>query len=198
MSASIFKMFAPKDNSVKMLDYKKLWKHSLLCAIIAKKIAKMLKIDDDDNMFSASILHDMGKIILDQCDHANYIDALSASSDLGFAKNLDAEKKYCGLDHCEAGDLIAQHWNLPDVISEAIRHHHTPHEALAEYQKMICIIALANVFAVLHEKDDMELNLLYINNINLDPLNINNSSVFDVYYYCIDGLEEENIDNFFD
>ena len=49
-----------------MLDYKKLWKHSLITAIIAKHINKFLKLEDDENLFSASILHDMGKIILDQ------------------------------------------------------------------------------------------------------------------------------------
>ncbi|MCQ2958006.1 MAG: HDOD domain-containing protein [Candidatus Gastranaerophilales bacterium] len=199
LSSSIFKMFAPKDNAVKMLDYKKLWSHSLTCAIIAKKISKMLKIPDDDNMFSASILHDMGKIILDQYDHGNYIIALSDFVDLDLIQNLEAEKKYCGLNHCEAGDLIAQHWNLPDAISEVIRNHHAPQEALEEYQKMTCIIALANVFAVLHEKDDMELNLMYIKNIDLDILNINNSNIFDIYYYCTEELKEEgSIDHFFD
>lgn len=198
LSSSIFRVFAPTDNNVKMLDYKKQWKHSLITAVISSKISKKLKLPSDDNLFSASILHDMGKIILDQYDHGNYILALSDNTDFDMETNLNNEKKYCGLDHCETGHLIAAHWDLPDAIAESIRYHHNPQNASEEFKTMIGVISIANIFAMFYEREleftDNDLKL-----IDLNILNINENKIFDLYAVIVDELnEEEDFERFFD
>ena len=197
LSSSIFKVFAPKDNQAKMLDYKKLWKHSLLCAIISKHINRILKIQDNENLFSSSILHDMGKIILDQYDHGNYIMALTDCSDSDLVGNLAHEKRYCGLNHCEVGHLIAEHWNLPEAIGETIRYHHAPQEASLEYQKMIAIVGLANIFAHITEKQ-IPLEPDYFKNIDINILNLDVSRIFDMYATIQEEVAtEQNLEEFF-
>ncbi len=37
-----------------------------------------------------------------------------------------AERRQLGFDHCEAGAMLADHWGFPQVLVEAIRHHHDP------------------------------------------------------------------------
>lgn len=197
LSSSIFKVFAPKENSGKMLDYKKLWKHSLLCAIISKQINNVLKIQDNENLFSASILHDMGKIILDQYDHGNYIMALTDCSDTDLLGNLTHEKKYCGLNHCEVGALISEHWNLPEGITETLRYHHCPQEAALDYQKTAAIVGLANIFTVLIEKE-IELEPDYFKNIDTNILNLDVSAIYDLFALVKDKIkDEQNLDEFF-
>ena len=198
LSSSIFRVFAPKDNLVKMLDYKKLWKHSLLCAIIAKHINKILKTYDSENLFSASILHDMGKIILDQYDHGNYILALTDFSDLDLVQNLAVEKKYCGLNHCEVGHLIAEHWNLPEAISETIRYHHAPQEALPEHRKMVTVVAIANIFAHVSQKE-IDLEPEFFDNINLELLQLGINEIYDIFAFVKEEIKTEtDLEEFFD
>ena len=198
VSSSIFKVFAPTDNKIKMLDYKKLWKHSLITAIIAKHINKFLKLEDDENLFSASILHDMGKIILDQYDHANYVLALTESSDFDLLQNLENESKYCGLNHCETGHLIADHWNLPETISETIRHHHTPLEASEEYRKIVSVVNLANILTVFYEKE-IELTPDWLTIIDMELLNLDEETILNIYSEIVEELsKEDNLENYFD
>ena len=198
LSSSIFRVFAPKDNQVKMLDYKKLWKHSLLCALAGKQINKLLKMYDNENLFSAAILHDMGKIILDQYDHGNYILALTDFSEHDLLKNMENEKKYCGLNHCEAGHLIAEHWNLPEAIAETIKYHHSPQEAMNEYRQMVTIIAIANIFAHVHQQE-IDLEPAFFDNINLEILNLDINSIFDIFSLVKSELQDENsLEEFFD
>ncbi len=198
LSSSIFRIFAPKDNAVKLLDYKKMWRHSLLSAIIGKHINKILQIFDSENLFSASILHDMGKIILDQYDHGNYIMALSENHGFDLIKNLANEKKYCGLDHCEAGHLIAEHWNLPEPIAEAIRYHHEPQSAIAEYRNMVGVVAISNIFAHVHEKD-IELAPQLFKGIDLEVIGLDVAKIFDIYAFVEQELQNENgLDEFFE
>jgi HD-like signal output (HDOD) protein len=39
---------------------------------------------------------------------------------------LDAEARVYGLHHAEIGARLAERWNFPVVLVDAIRHHHTP------------------------------------------------------------------------
>ena len=92
LSSSIFKIFAPKSDKEMSLDYKKFWKHSLLTAICSRIINTHLRIQEEEDIFSAGILHDIGKVILDQYDHENYIKALrEIESPLAFTQTLS----YC-------------------------------------------------------------------------------------------------------
>lgn len=197
LSSSIFKVFAPVENVVKFLDYKKLWKHCLICALISKNINKKLRVCNDDNLFSASILHDMGKIILDQYDHGNFILSLTEVG-TNFDDNSNAEKQYCGIDHCEAGHLISEHWNLPEVISQTVRYHHKPQNADKEYQKIVTVVGLANIFAHFHE-EDLPFNTEKFTKFDINILNINSNSLFDLYDVIREDLiNNQGLDDFFE
>ncbi|MDD3593078.1 MAG: HDOD domain-containing protein [Candidatus Gastranaerophilales bacterium] len=197
LSSSIFKIFAPKMEQSKMLDYKQLWKHSLLCAIAAKNINKYLHKNYEEHIFSAAILHDMGKIILDQYDHPNYVLALSEFDYSDMNNNLVIEKKYCGLDHCEVGALITTHWNLPEAISQTVQYHHNPFEADEEHRELVSVIAIGNVFAhVLASNINLE-NEYFDPNI-LTILGINHGDISRIYCLINEDLPEiHELEGFF-
>lgn len=147
LSSSIFRIFAPKSGSSSSLDYKKFWKHSLLTAIASRSIYQKLFFQPDENIFSAAILHDIGKIILDQYDHENYSLSLSAASDsLLSAQVLEAEQKYCDVTHEYIGHFVAETWNLPEMLTDVIRYHHSPLES-QNNERLTTVVYLGNILS---------------------------------------------------
>lgn len=147
LSSSIFKIFAPKNSASLVFNYKEFWKHSLLTAIAAKKLNSHLYLNLDENIFSAAILHDIGKVILDQYDHENFTLAYSKITDhMNFPKILETEQKYCDINHCQIGHMVAEGWNLPYNITEVILYHHNPLEA-KENKTLVSLVSVANMLA---------------------------------------------------
>ncbi len=149
LSSSIFRIFAPKDPLAVGLDYKKFWKHSLLTAIASKKIHHQLFFEDDEHIFSAAILHDIGKLILDQYDHNNYANVLKEVKEQIYSNHLlAAEQKHCELTHPAIGAVVAEGWNLPEVLTDVIKYHHSPLES-ENHQKITTMVYIGNIISQL-------------------------------------------------
>lgn len=147
LSSSIFRIFAPKAGVSGSLDYKKFWKHSLLTAIASRNIYQKLFFQPDEHIFSAAILHNIGKIILDQYDHDNYARALSeAPSPLFGNEILAAEQKHCDVTHQYIGHYVAETWNLPEMLSDVILYHHSPLES-ENQQNLTTVVYLGNILS---------------------------------------------------
>lgn len=153
LSSSIFRIFTPKSAGERAFDYKRFWKHSLYTSIAAKQINKYLYHQEDQDLFSAAMLHDIGKIILEQYDHDNYIQAYNEINDI-FDSDLvvESERKYCIVSHAEMGSFVAEKWNLPQTINDSILYHHNPLE-MKEINPVVVIIYMANIFSNAYLED---------------------------------------------
>lgn len=102
-----------------------LWKHSVAVAIASSLIAQKLKVPDVNLVFTAGLLHDIGKVVLDQyVDHDfDELQRLVTEEGLSFS---EAEQRVIGFAHDEVGSMIAEKWNLPETIVRCIQHHHSP------------------------------------------------------------------------
>jgi len=112
-------------------------------ASTAEKIAEKSKSPSIKSAYIAGLLHDIGKVILDQ-----YV---AEASPLFFRKLsqknedfLTSEKKLLGITHCEAGGFLARKWNFPDGLSDVIQFHHTPEKA-KKNKELTYIIYLADL-----------------------------------------------------
>ena len=105
------------------LDRLRLWQHSVAVGEVAKGICRLIGQDDLlDQAYLAGLLHDIGKIALDQCfsdDYGPVVEAMAAGE---FC--LDAERRILGLDHAQVGAMVAVQWNFPEPLVRAIREHH--------------------------------------------------------------------------
>jgi putative nucleotidyltransferase with HDIG domain len=107
------------------LDAHRLWQHSVAVGLTAKGVCVLAKRHGQaETAFLSGLLHDIGKIALDTCFPEDYTGVLAAVAE--GHPFVDAERALLGLDHAEAGALLAADWSFPQTIVEVIRDHHDP------------------------------------------------------------------------
>lgn len=102
--------------------------HSVACAVLSEALARDLGIQERDAIFTAGLLHDIGKLVVGQflAEHRQAVDERL----LGGAISLEElEREVLALDHGDVGEQIAQAWGLPDIVGVAARWHHEPSDA---------------------------------------------------------------------
>ncbi|MDR3378233.1 MAG: HDOD domain-containing protein [Verrucomicrobiae bacterium] len=116
------KSFNPPANSG--VDGTQLWKHSLTTAFACKFIAD--DIDADSNLlFTAGLLHDIGRVVLAQAKGAEYGQLLAQAAASG-ADTTALEKSAYGFTHADVGACLMETWKLPALLVQAVRFHHQP------------------------------------------------------------------------
>ncbi len=123
-----------------------LWRHSVGCAIASQRIASLESEEASGQAFTAGLIHDIGKIVLDSFveGELDNILALVDEKDISFG---EAEKELIGCNHTEAGMELAKHWNLPDSLSEAISFHQSPEQA-DQHGSLVSQVHLGNLICL--------------------------------------------------
>jgi HD-like signal output (HDOD) protein len=98
-------------------DHDAFWLHSLSVAIAARLLAEKMTLPPNEP-FTAGILHDIGKLIIEQA--AGERASEGAPSKLESVMIGDEEALLEGLDPAEVGYCAAKKWGLPLSIAEAI------------------------------------------------------------------------------
>lgn len=126
LSSSIFEIM--EKNSIG------LWEHSLGAGVAANIIARKLKLPECEEISTAALLHDIGKVII----RLNFGDDYRHLMELIDAKDvslLEAENELLGVDHAEVGAWLAKSWHLPEKLIEPIACHHNVGGSLSQQVK---------------------------------------------------------------
>lgn len=127
LAASATEVFADIDS--RLIDMSAFWQHSIYCGLIARKLAKKAHVLHSERLFTAGLLHDVGRLLL----------LMKLPDEMGSVvseyhksrKNVcELEIEHIGFDHAEAGAALLAHWNLPTSLCSSVRFHHAP--AIAE------------------------------------------------------------------
>ncbi len=129
------------------LDFGDLWRHSVACALLAQIISAHLKKEKSPHLFTAALLHDIGKIVLSEYVDQHF-DEIKTGLARGNCSFIEAEKDTLGIDHAELGGKIAENWNFPEVIAAGIRCHHAPFLA-SSHHELVNLIYLADLVALM-------------------------------------------------
>jgi putative nucleotidyltransferase with HDIG domain len=123
-----------------------LWRHSIAVSVAAEGLVKELNISVPEELFTAALLHDVGKMILGEFvrQDINEIE-LKASEGVAFQK---AEQMVLGTDHAEIGAHILKSWSLPQEIVNAVRWHHDP-DSTEETSTLIDVVHVADVLCLM-------------------------------------------------
>lgn len=119
-----------------------LWGHSIGVAVMARLIASVCGLPRPDEAYVAGLLHDLGYILLDQhlpTHFARVVDALETSK-----PTYDVEQRLLTFDHALLGAYVAQRWNFPDEIVDAIGYHHQLSQYKGEHVQLVYCVSLAD------------------------------------------------------
>jgi len=119
-----------------------LWRHSIAVTVAAEGLVKELNIEAAEEIFTAALLHDVGKLILGDYvrdDFKKIEDILSQGISFETAENM-----VLGVNHADIGAEILRKWSLPAELVTAVRCHHDP-ESAGQANTMLDIVHVANV-----------------------------------------------------
>lgn len=129
-------------------DEQNLWRLSVATALAADLLADASPIDIPPEAFTVALLNDIGRIVLAQHLDGRTLSFLRRAVLEGDRNPLEAEAEILGVHHAELGALIAESWQLPALISESIRFHHTPAHAMDRDVQTLCdVITVADSIA---------------------------------------------------
>lgn len=123
-----------------------LWRHSIAVSVAAEGLAGELAIKAAEEIFTAALLHDVGKLVLGdfvEDDFKKIETALSRGTSFETAESM-----VLGLNHADVGAQILTQWSLPVEIVNAVRWHHTP-ESAERTDTMLDIVHVANVLCLM-------------------------------------------------
>jgi len=119
-----------------------LWHHSIGVTVAAEGLMKELNIEAAEEIFTAALLHDVGKLVVGEFID-NDIRKIEAALSQGISFET-AENIVLGTNHADVGAQILTQWSLPPAIVNAVRWHHSP-ESADGADMMLDIIHVANV-----------------------------------------------------
>lgn len=120
-----------------------LWEHSLGAGVAANIIAKRLRLPDCEEIATAALLHDIGKVIMKIKFPEEYQQLQGSLKDDG-KYFQEAELELFGIDHAEVGGWLAKYWFLPDKLIEPIACHHDVEKA-GSHQVKASVVHLADI-----------------------------------------------------
>ena len=119
-----------------------LWKHSLACAIVSRKLARSVGFSDPERAYLAGLMHDIGYIVNLVVLPQETQSALDKAQREGvFAGEIEYTE--LGFTHCQSGEILGHQWKLSDALVEVIRCHHDPSSATLN-PALVAIVALSD------------------------------------------------------
>jgi putative nucleotidyltransferase with HDIG domain len=123
-----------------------LWRHSVAASVGADVLVKSLGLGSADEVFTAALLHDVGKIVLGE-----FVQQELAAIQEMVAKGITfevAEFIVIGTNHAEVGARILKAWALPGELVNAVSWHHDP-EKCADACLVSDVVHVANLLGIL-------------------------------------------------
>ena len=142
LSSTIYDVFRRRSRPGDF-DRAEFWKHSIGCGAAAKVLGQRLRYPLLEELFIAGLLHDVGKIVLDQYLPEQFREALH----LARTKNIrlvEAETDVFGVNHADIGGWLFENWSLSRGLIQTTRCHHTP-ELAGEDRKLVEIVHVADL-----------------------------------------------------
>jgi len=167
-----------------MEDY---WHQSVKTAILSRLLCQQSNISEEaDSLFTAGLLHEIGRLILAQKMPELSLEAQQAVEN-GDEDIYQAEQRIFGYTHCEVGAAFITHWGLPDILAQISKYHHTPEKA-EQFVEEVRIVHLAKKIGyVIPPIKQIEVEFVLEDIPGWEEIGLNENQITDI---CIDAEEQ--------
>ena len=129
------------------LEESLMWKHSIATALFSREIVREIKTDDPDELFTAGLIHDIGKVILSKYLGSIFSKIFQRVYNEEQSFNM-IEKNTLGFTHNELGAAVLRKWQFPDLLIQVVQNHNDIEKARASASRTPLIVYCANRLAL--------------------------------------------------
>ncbi len=131
------------------LTEKMLWEHSMGAAISASIIAKELRIVNHEEAYLGGLLHDVGKVVLNNSDPQKFSKVMERVYNEHISFRM-VEQEVFGFSHVDVGAMVIRKWKLSETLEMAIRNQYNPTWLSSDpnLMKLAAVVNLANQFCL--------------------------------------------------
>jgi putative nucleotidyltransferase with HDIG domain len=123
-----------------------LWRHSLATAVAAQTLARHGTDESPDFVFTAALLHDIGKTLLSRVAGEEYAELLRTCAETNASVHA-AEREAFQTDHTEVAGRLLRAWRIPERMVSAVAGHHSPVKVREENRALAASIYAGDVMA---------------------------------------------------
>ncbi len=138
-----------KDGKHNKLIPDSFWAHSFLVGGLSKQLATTMRLGMHGEAFISGLLHDIGKLVLLRQMLTPYAKLLE-NTGKDTSELCEKELAQYGFTHADAAAALAERWNFPKTLADAIHLHHgmeNLHLSDAKDPKLAAVVRLANAAA---------------------------------------------------
>ena len=129
----------------KVLDPMVAWRYSMVVGLLAEVLARASKRHQDE-AFTAGILHNIGRLALDQHRPTKLAEARRIAEERSITA-AEAEFEVFGFTSSQMGGALALHWNFPADLAAVVAGHQLDVDALPDPQSLSAYVIRARFFA---------------------------------------------------
>jgi predicted Zn finger-like uncharacterized protein len=170
------------------LSSEDLWRHSIAVAVGSRIIASRKDLEFGNEAFFAGLVHDAGKLVLDQhvYDRKDDFEIFMGNGQHTF---LSAEKEILGFDHSEIAFELCQKWQIPSNQSVAVKFHHYPSKS--EGNELAYILHMADCIAMMNGYGAVQDSMMYqMEEGTLEFLALQDKDVDDIQTQILESVEK--------
>ncbi|MEO6094467.1 MAG: HDOD domain-containing protein [Fibrobacteria bacterium] len=122
------------------------WKHSISVAMLSRHIGRFTGAyskQEEEELFCMGLLHDLGVMIEMESGQFGRVNQTLQGGNLTLS---ETENLVFGFDHGRLGRVVAEQWNFPGDLVDAIACHHQPELSKDFYRKVI-VVHLADLIS---------------------------------------------------
>ena len=173
-------------------DHTHFWHRCILASLAAKILAKRVRVVNEEEIFLAGLLQDLGVLVMSEAFGNEYgLLYQKANQDHHLLETL--EQGRWKTDHCEIGAWLAETWELPEVLRESVRGSHNPSLATTEDEASrltILCVALSGRLADMWCHPQTETAIQTAIELSQELLEIDTDGVMEVAKQIIGGIPD--------
>ncbi|MEX0828934.1 MAG: HDOD domain-containing protein [Nitrospirales bacterium] len=173
-------------------DHTHFWHRCILASLAAKVLAKRVRVTNEEEIFLAGLLQDLGVLVMSEA-FGNEYGALYQKANQDHHALEALEQGRWKTDHCEIGAWLAETWELPEMLREAVRGSHNPSLASTEDEVSrltILCVALSGRLADMWCHPQTETAIQTAMDLSQELLQIDPEGVLEVVKDIIEGIPD--------